>query len=339
MPNEELRHVVDDVVDRAPARTKTPAAPEGTATGLIRVSRARAPSGEELRRAFGALARAATRPVRPNDLDARDEEFIGDVLPVMDVLYDRYFRCETELEADIPAGPVLIIANHNGMTGTPDMFCHMTAFWRRYGTARLAYGLMHDVPFSFPGAGAWLNAAGAVAANPENGERALDRGAAVLVFPGGDVDACKPFSERYRISFGDRRGFLRLAIRRGVPIVPVVSAGGHESLYILTRGGKIAEALGLPRRFRSNVFPLGVAMPWGVVAGVPLPHLPPPVKIHTRILAPIVLDLPPSAANDARALDSSYEHVVGLMQHAMNRLKVEGRHGLWPRSSERSKGE
>lgn len=254
------------------------------------------------------------------------------MLPLMNVLYDHYFRCETELAADIPEGPVLIVANHNGMTGTPDMFCHMTAFWRRYGTGRLGYGLMHDAPFSFPGGGAWLNAAGAIAANPRNAERALDRNAAVLVFPGGDVDACKPFRDRYKVSFGARRGFLRVAIRRRVPIVPVVSAGGHESLYIAARGDRIAQALKLPRIFRSNVFPLGVAMPWGIVAGVPLPHLPPPVKIHTKILAPILLDAPVSASNDARALDSSYEHVVGLMQQAMNDLRSERRHGLFPRS-------
>ncbi|MBK6516738.1 MAG: acyltransferase family protein [Polyangiaceae bacterium] len=299
----------------------------------VAIPRAPAPAASEIARALASLARVGAREVRPNDLDARDETFIADMIPLMNTLYDGYFRCETELAAEIPKGPVLIVANHNGMTGTPDMFCHMTAFWRRYGVGRLAYGLMHDTPFSFPVAGAWLNAAGAVAANPENAERALARGANVLVFPGGDLDACKPTRDRYKISFGDRRGFLRLAIRMRVPIVPVVSAGGHESLYIATRGEGIARALKLPERFRSNVFPLGVALPWGVVAGVPLPHLPPPVKIHTKILAPIVLDHPPSAANDARALDSSYGQVVGAMQQAMNELRSEGRHGLFPRGS------
>lgn len=309
--------------------------PAPARSGRILVPRAKDPSPADVARAVAALAKVGTRAVRPNDLDARDPEFIEEMLPLMDLLYDRYFRCETELEAHIPKGPVLIVANHNGMTGTPDMFCHMTAFWRLYSTSRVGYGLMHDVPFSFPAAGAWLNAAGAVAAHPENGERALERDAAVLVFPGGDVDACKPYRERYQVTFGNRRGFLRLAIKMGVPIVPVVSVGGHESLYILTRGGRIADALGLKKRFRSNVFPLGLALPWGLVVGVPLPHVPPPVKIHTRILAPIVLDVPPSASNDARVLDSSYEQVVTAMQRAMNELRDEGRHGLLPRRAAR----
>lgn len=288
------------------------------------------PSADDLVRAVAALGRVAPRHVLPHDLDARDEEFIADVLPLMDLLYDGYFRCETELEAEVPDGPVMVVANHNGMTGTPDMFCHMTAFWRRYSPKRVGYGLMHDMPFSVPAAGAWLNAAGAVAANQENGRLALDRGAALLVFPGGDIDACKPFRDRYRIDFGHRRGFVKLALREQVPIVPVVSAGAHESLYLFTDGREIAQWLGLDRRFRSNVAPIGFAFPWGLVVGVPFPHLPPPVKIHTRILAPIHPGLPPSAADDPGLVEGVYASVVQAMRHAMEELRQAGRHGLAP---------
>lgn len=313
---------VDTPRAREPELLTTPAAPW--------------PSARELGLALRTLATASLRPVRPNDLDSRDEDLIAGLLPLMNAMYDGYFRCETELEAEIPDGPVLVVANHNGMTGTPDMFCHMTAFWRRYGVGRLGYGLMHDMPFSVPAAGAWLNAAGAIAANRINADRALDRGAAVLVFPGGDVDACKPFRDRYKIDFGSRRGFIRLALERRIPIVPVVSAGAHESLFIYSRGDALAQRLRLDKRFRSNVFPIGFALPWGLVVGVPYPHLPPPVKIHTRILRPIVLDAPPSASADRAAVEAIYGEVVGKMQRAMNELRDAGRHGLFPRATVRN---
>lgn len=292
------------------------------------------PSGGELKKSFKALARLARREVRPDDLDARDPAFIRDMQPLMDVLYDRYFRCETELETDFPKGPFLAVANHNGMTGTPDMFCHMTAFWRHEGTSRLAYGLMHDMPFRTPAAGAWLNAAGAIRASADNAKRALARGAGVLVFPGGDLDACKPWSSRYEIRFGDRRGFIRAAIREQVPIVPVVSVGAHESLFLFTDGRRIADRLGLKKLFRSNVAPLGFALPWGIVAGIPYPHLPPPVKIHTRILRPIHLDVPKSAASDSQVVEASFERVVLKMRVAIEALRKAGRHGLFPRTSD-----
>lgn len=285
----------------------------------------------ELLDALSALDEKRRTRARPDDLDARDPAFIARVLPLMGLFYDSYFRCETELESDVPDGPALAVANHNGMSGTPDMFCHMVAFWRRYGPDAAAYGLMHDVPFTVPFAGPWLNACGAIAANPTNAERALASGAKVLVFPGGDIDACKPYRRRYRIELADRRGFIKTAIRAAVPIVPIVSAGAHSSLYLWSDGRRIAEALGLPRsRWRSNVFPIGFALPWGIIFGNPIPHLPPPVKIHTRFGAPIDLGLPTSAAEDHDAVDGAYHRVVSAMQATLDELRRAGRHGLFP---------
>lgn len=300
---------------------------------MITVPRRDRPSLSELSRGLRALAeKARTGRARPNDLDARDPDFVEQVLPMMGGLYDDYFRCETEVEAPLPEGAFLAVGNHNAMTGTPDMFCHMVAFWRLTSPRRVAYGLMHDVPFKFPVGGTWLNAAGAIAASPDNARRALERDAAVLVFPGGDLDACKPYSRRYEIELAGRKGFLRTAIRAGVPIVPIVSAGGHSSLYIFSDGKRVAQALGLPRRVRSNVLPVGVAMPWGLVVGFPYPHLPPPVKIHTRIGKPIHLNAPKSAADDPQTLDSAYGLVHSTMQTMLDDLKRAGRHGFFPKA-------
>ena len=298
---------------------------------MLTIAREPWPDLDLLQDGVRALAEAARHEVRPNDLEARDASFLRRVEPLLGLLYDFYFRCETELEQELPAGRFLGVANHNAMTGMPDMFCHMIAFWRRYGTERPSYGLMHDVPFRFPFAGAWLNAAGAIAANPANARRALDRDAAVLCFPGGDLDACKPYSKRYSIEFGRRRGFVRLAIREQVPIVPIVSVGAHSGLYIWTDGKAIAELLRLPALARSNVAPIGVAMPWGIIFGVPYPHVPPPVKIHTRILRPIRFDVPPDAADDPGEVERGFLRVLAAMTDAMDDLRRAKNHGLFPR--------
>jgi 1-acyl-sn-glycerol-3-phosphate acyltransferase len=289
------------------------------------------PSLDQIHDAFAALGAKVLDPVRPNDLSLRDPRFIRRVMPLLGFLYDHYFRCETELEQELPPGRFLGVANHNAMTGTPDMFCHMVAFWRHCSPERLSYGLMHDVPFRVPGAGAWLNASGAIAARPENAHMALERDAAVLVFPGGDIDACKPFSRRYELEFGNRRGFIRTAIRARAPIVPVVSVGAHHSLFIWSDGKWIAEMLRLPRLARSNVAPIGLALPLGLIFGVPYPHLPPPVKVHTRVLRSIDFGLPVSAADDPDAVEEAFQRVRSAMQRAMDDLRRAGRHGLFPR--------
>ena len=298
---------------------------------MIRIDPLPPPSRERLADAMRALSEKRSMPVRPYDAAARDPVFIRRVRPLFDWFYDHYFRCETELVADVPEGPVLAVANHNGMSGMPDMFCHMTAFWRRYGDQQDAYGLMHDFPFRVPWAGPWLNACGALAACPDNARRVLSRGGKMLVFPGGDIDACKPYRDRYRICFAGRRGFLRVAIRHRVPILPIVSVGGHSSLYLLSDGRPIARALRLPELVRSNVFPIGFALPYGIIFGNPMPHIPPPVKIHTRFLAPVDLGLAPADAEDPEALEQAYRTVVAVMQEALDELALAGRHGLFPR--------
>ncbi|AUX43896.1 glycerol acyltransferase [Sorangium cellulosum] len=298
---------------------------------MLTLQREPRPGLDLVKDALAALREKGRERPRPNDLDARDPAFIARLLPLLGLFYDHYFRCETEIEEELPEGPFLGVSNHNAMTGMPDMYCHMTAFWRRYGPSRPAYGLMHDLPFSVPKAGIWLNACGAIAASQENARRALARGAALLVFPGGDLDACKPTSAQYTIRFGRRRGFVRLAIREGVPIVPVVSVGAHQSLYIATDGRRLAEWLRLPQLARSNVAPLGLALPWGLIVGVPIPHVPPPVKIHTRMLRPLHLGLPPEAADDPAAVESAFERIVAVMQAGLDALRAAGRHGLFPR--------
>lgn len=307
---------------------------------MIAIEREPVPSAAALGDALRAFAEAGRRRARPDDLDARDPAFIVRTLPLMSLLYDYVFRCETELSGEVPDEPLLAVANHSGMSGTPDLFCLMTAFWRRYGADMASYGLMHDVPFRAPVAGAWLNAAGAVAANPRNARAALDRGAKVLVFPGGDREACRPYRQRYQIVFSGRKGFLRTAIAAGVRILPVVSAGAHSSLYLWSDGQRIAEALNLSRPpMRSNVFPIGLAMPYGVICGLAWPHIPLPVKIHTRFLPPIDLGVPPSSANDPEVLDHCYGRVVATMQRGLDDLRRAGRHGLFPKKRRPSRSD
>jgi len=298
---------------------------------VITVEARPVPPRDDLRDAVAAFAEIRRLPVRPHDLRVRDPDFIERAMPLLDLFYDHYFRAVTEFEEELPEEPILAVANHNGMSGTPDMFCLMTAYWRHFGTAAPAFGLMHDFPFRAPWAGSWLNRCGALAASPHNAYAALAQGAKVLVFPGGDIDACKPTRDRYRIVFSGRRGFVRVAIRAGVKIVPIVSLGGHESLYLFSDGRAIARALRLPQLVRSNVFPIGLALPYGVVLGYPAPHIPLPVKVHTRILAPIDLGFPPSAADDPDALHEGYRQVVAAMESAVVSMRTEGRHGIWPK--------
>src|SRR5204862_3672287 len=96
---------------------------------------------------------------------------------------------------------------------------------------------------------------GTVAASHDNARRAFDKGAPVLVYPGGDYETFRPTWHADRIEFGGRKGFIRLALERGVPIVPVVAVGGQETALFLTRGERLARLTGGANLTRIKVTP------------------------------------------------------------------------------------
>ena len=85
----------------------------------------------------------------------------------------------------------------------------------------------------------------------------------VLVYPGGDWETHRPSWESDKVDFAGRKGFIRLALDAGVPIVPVVSIGGQETALFLSRGAGLAKALRLDKLFRLKVLPISIAAALG----------------------------------------------------------------------------
>jgi 1-acyl-sn-glycerol-3-phosphate acyltransferase len=272
---------------------------------------------EAIARLVGAIADQAQSRVPKADLDERDPDYIRETLPGLWMLASLYFRAEVRGLDHIPEhGPVLLVGNHSGGNLTPDTHVFTLAFSTYFGVERRFHQLAHNLVLSMPGLGR-LRRYGTVAATPENAERALDEGAALLVYPGGDYEVHRPSWESARVDFGGRRGFVRLAQRRGVPLVPVVSIGGQETALFLTRGEGLARVLGLDRMIRLKVLPVSLALPWGLNVGDMLGHLPLPAKITIEVLPPI--DVGELDADDA------YELVVRRMQDVLTDLQEERR--------------
>src|SRR3712207_4109181 len=187
------------------------------------------------------------------DLDERDPDYIRESLPRLWLLASLYFRAEVRGLGNVPEeGPVLLVGNHSGGNLTPDTGVFTLAFSTYFGVERRFHQLAHNLVLSMPGLG-WLRKYGTVAATPQNAERALDQGAALLVYPGGDYEVHRPTWESSKVDFGGRKGFIRLAKQKRVPIVPVVSVGGQETAFFLTRGEGLARLFGLDRMFRLKV--------------------------------------------------------------------------------------
>jgi len=269
-----------------------------------------------------ALAGQVTRRVPQADLDERDPDYIREALPGMWLLSSLYFRGEVRGLGNIPEdGPVLLVGNHSGGNLSPDTTVFTLAFSAYFGVERRFYQLAHNLVLSMPGLG-FLRRFGTVAASPENAEKALRSGAAVLVYPGGDHEVHRPTWESGRIDFAGRKGFVRLALEHDVPIVPVVSIGGQETALFLSRGESLSRRLGLDRLLRLKVLPISLALPWGVNVGDFLGHLPLPAKITIEVLPPVHLRDEFGSDPD---VDEAHDHVVRLMQETLDALAAERR--------------
>jgi 1-acyl-sn-glycerol-3-phosphate acyltransferase len=216
---------------------------------------------------------------------------------------------------------VLLVGNHSGGNMTPDTVVFTLAFNTYFGVERAFYQLAHNLVLSMPGLG-MLRRYGTVAASPENARKALQSGAALLVYPGGDYEVHRPSWEGNRVDFARRKGFIRLALQEDVPIVPVVSIGGQETALFLSRGERLARLLALDRLFRLKVLPISLALPWGLNIGDMLGHIPLPSKITIETLPPIDLRAEFGPEPD---VDEVYDHLIGVMQDTLDALAAERR--------------
>jgi 1-acyl-sn-glycerol-3-phosphate acyltransferase len=243
--------------------------------------------------AAGTAARGAAEDLvgsGPDDeLDERDPDYIRATLPSYRVLSQLYFRPKVRGLEHVPAeGPVLLVGNHSGGTLIADTFAFAFAFYSYFGADRRFYQLAHDLAVRLPLLSVGLRRYGTVSASHDNAGRALESGAAVLVYPGGDFESYRPSWRSGRVEFGGRSGFVRLALRHRVPIVPVVAVGGQETALFLTRGQRVARALRLDR-MRLKVLPVQLAPPLGLTI-LDLPgRVPLPAQITIQVLPPVDL--------------------------------------------------
>ncbi|HXX29964.1 MAG TPA: lysophospholipid acyltransferase family protein [Myxococcaceae bacterium] len=261
-----------------PARPRATAAPPPPATQAAKgtpgtVAPAAAPL--DLAAAWGAL-RAAVEAIRAGVGSAADVEldvYGGDahlqaaVAPLAEFLYTHWFRVTVEGAEHVPRGGALLVANHAGALPIDGPILHQ-ALKRSRPDLPDSRWLVEDQVFYAPVLGTLLNRLGGVRASPDNATRLLGEGRPVLVFPEGIQGIGKPFRERYRLKRFGRGGFVKLALRTGVSILPVAVVGGEESLPLLAK--LPAGFLGMPYLPVTPLGPVPLPARWFVRIGAPI---------------------------------------------------------------------
>jgi 1-acyl-sn-glycerol-3-phosphate acyltransferase len=263
----------------------------------------------------------------------RDPEFIRRVLPIFKTA-DWYFSAEIRGWENLPEnGPFLVVGNHSGGAQPVDLWPFLVEWVESRGAEDPFFALTYDLDFAYPVVGAWLRKMGLIPASRENAMKAFAKGAPVVVFPGGDYEVFRPWSERNEIEFGGRKGFVELALAAGVPVVPMTVHGAHESTFVLTRGHFLAKWGGL-ERLHIKVFPFIWNIPLGVMPAF-VPTIQLPAKVTIQIGEPIDWSAKgEAAASGSDVVQACYEEITGIMQQAMDELAREDPYPILTRLGE-----
>lgn len=264
-----------------------------------------------------------------SDLDTRDPAWIDAWVKTWGAWLTAWFRSHVAGMERLPPGRALLVGNHSGGKSIGDgVFA--TEFVRTYGANEPLFILVHRAFSHVPPVRRSLARLGLVTASRQHAEAGLQRGAKVMVYPGADHDAFRPFTARDRVNLGGRCGFIRVAARAGVPIVPVVTAGSHETFVVLAQGKKLARALAMPKIFGLHSFPATLSLPYGLLVGPAclLPHLPLPARIEVEVGSPI--EVPAHLAHvprDDPELAAMYTEIERTMDETLRGLYADRR---WP---------
>jgi len=305
----------------APPRTSA-LPPFGLALAFLRALRESLDAGSGLPEALVAagaslprdlrhsLERAAARLGGDYDEDewGFDEEFAEAAYPLLELLYDRWFRVQATGVSNVPAhGRAMLAANHAGILPW-DATMMSVALLREHPLPRYPRFLVLDWAFALPYVSVLMRKVGGVVASPYNAARLLEQDELVAVFPEGVKGTGKPFKERYRLQRFGRGGFVEIALRARAPIVPVAVVGSEEMYPMIGESRLLARALGAP------FFPLTPTFPWlGPLGAVPLPS-----KWRIEFCEPIeTAEYGPEAADDRALVFELSERVRETIQQKL----------------------
>jgi 1-acyl-sn-glycerol-3-phosphate acyltransferase len=300
----------------APEQPRGSKTDSGPTDASAKTDRAASPSGPQglLGNFIARRIEDATRTDGPNETWMRLQG------PIWDFLCDYYFRLEIDGWDRVPDEPCLFIGIHSGGSLTMDAWTLVQAWHRHFQGNRILHGTAHDVLMAAPGLGDYFKSVGVIPASRRGVTAALAAGHDVIVWPGGEQDAMRNWRNRDKAILAGRKGFVRQAIRSKVPIVPVATIGGHDTVFVLSEGRFIARWTGLGKRLRGATMPIIAGFPFPLAVEILPAHLPLPAKIRTEFLEPIRVDTAPERLEDAEYISAIYREVEDSIQAGMDRL-------------------
>jgi len=228
--------------------------------------------------------------------------------------FQRYHRYTVQGMEHLRGDRSMLIAGYHGRPLAIDMCMLTVAIHDRLGY--LPHGIVHRNLESFPTLKQLTDALGFVTRDGPEIDEAIDRGEHIVTTPGGGQEGCRSFLQRYEVAWQGRLGFVRMAAKYRLPIVPVGAEGADDTYFGFYDAEAFARRIGVSRQQAYSLW-LGVG-PLGFY-----PFSPPfPVRIRQTIGTPIDPwnDLDP---DDPASYPIVHEQVVGAVQAILDQARTK----------------
>lgn len=233
-----------------------------------------------------------------------DEELTLKLLPVVNSLR-MYHRHEVRGLENIPTrGPVIVACNHS--LATYDILMLMAAVYGHNG--RIPRSLIDRAFYAFPFLGEFMEKLGGIMGSPETASKLLENGEILYLAPGGMRESLRPSSERYQVLWNKRRGFARLSLETGVPIV-LAACPKADDIY------KVYE------NSLTKLVYKKLRMPFFMARGLGPTAIPRPVKLIHYLSKPVQ---PPRASEDPAMFKRQLFQYHKKLQDRMHEMINEG---------------
>ncbi|MFC2176733.1 1-acyl-sn-glycerol-3-phosphate acyltransferase [Bacteroidota bacterium] len=257
-----------------------------------------------------------------SEIERFDPELMRKIAHVYLPLLKSYYRAEFKGLENIPDTPFLGVGNHLGMHFIPEYYLWAGMYHSEERKVPMLTLVHHMVSHLASMLNLPMDSFGFIEATQAHAISALKKGYGLTVYPGGDRENGKPFKDRNKIDFFNHTGYVKMALKAQVPILPIVGIGGGETLFILNSGEKFAEWSGLKKYAKIHTWPVYWSFPFGWHIGhFPLFSLPLPSQVTLSVLKPYYVDqFDPEDADDPAVVQHINQEIIALMQDEMDKL-------------------
>jgi hypothetical protein len=213
-------------------------------------------------------------------------------------------------------GPPALLVGYHGRPLAYDLCMLTVTVHERLGY--LPHGVIHGFLGGAPLLRSLADGLGFVTGDGPAVAEAVARGEHILVQPGGTREGCRSFRHRYEVDWGDRLGYLRLAIRHRLRIVPVAGAGVDDAFVGLNDGYALGARLRVPARI-PLWFGVGLLGIWPLSPPLPVKM----TQVIGRALDPAAMGA--TDASDRESLRSVHRRVMAAVQELLDDANGRGR--------------